>query len=67
MKVKFQLVSKMTYLEYWKIINKMCASIHCGTYEYSKDRMNKEFDAISRLYYICQRADEENEYIKENL
>lgn len=57
----------MTYLEYWEIINKMWASVHCGTYEYSKDRMNKEFDAISRLYYICQRADEENEYIKENL
>ena len=56
----------MTYLEYWKIINEMCASVHCGTYEYSKDRMSKEFDAISRLYYICQRADEEYKHIKED-
>lgn len=57
----------MTNLEYWNVLCKMCAAVHCGTYEYSKDRMEKEFDAISRLYYICQRADEENEYIKENL
>lgn len=59
-------MSKMTNLECWKILNEMCASVHCGTYEYSKNRMEKEFDAISRLYYICRRADEENEYIKED-
>lgn len=56
----------MTILECWKILNEMCASVHCGTYEYSKDRMSKEFDAISRLHYICQMVDEEKIQIKED-
>lgn len=51
----------MTNLEYWKILCEMCAAVHTGTYEYSKDKFNKEFDAISRLYYVCQKADKENE------
>lgn len=51
----------MTNLEYWRVLCKMCAAVHCGTYEYSKDRMKKEFEAISRLYYTCEKADKDNE------
>lgn len=56
----------VTNLEYWNVLCEMCASVHTGTYEYSKDRFNKEYDAISRLYYTCKKADEENEQIKQD-
>lgn len=56
----------MTNVEYWEIICDMCASVHCKTYKYSKERIEKEMDALSHLHYVCQKADEENEHIKQD-